>query len=101
MHDALKKFWQDANDNPGKSVDIGDIVACDFCDEDYTHSDAIGGFLFQSKGVCPKCAPRMRVSIKKFKEEKFIRGEAQEGETFKAFILRIRNGNNTIRVIES
>lgn len=80
--------------------DIGDTVLCDQCNTDFTeepNSKEVGGFLFGSNGVCPRCAPRMRESAKKYNEEHYIKDEASPGETFKDFILRIRNGNNTIK----
>lgn len=100
MDDKMTKFWQEAENNPGRSIDIGDYVCCDLCSENYTNSDEMGGFLFQSKGVCPKCAPKFLASVKSYNEESFIRDRARPGETFKAFIVRIRGGNNTIRITE-
>ena len=83
---------------PTVEFDIGNLVLCDLCDKDYTFSDAVGGFLFQSKGVCPDSAPRFLASVKKYHEEKFIRAKAQEGEPFREFILRMRDGNNTVTI---
>lgn len=98
MDDKMTKFWQEAEDNPGKPIDIGDNVCCDLCSANYTNSEEKGGFLFQSKGVCPKCAPKFKASIIEYGEEEFVRAIAEDGETFKAFILRIRDGDNTIRI---
>ncbi len=78
--------------------DIGNLVICDLCDKDYTLSDELGGFLFESKGVCPECAPRFLAGIKKHGEEKFIRASAQPWEPFRTFILRMRDGNNKVRI---
>jgi hypothetical protein len=78
--------------------DIGDTVVCDLCNEDFTSSTETGGFLFSSKGVCPHCAPKFEESARKYREEKYIRNRARKGETFKDFILRIRGGNNTVRI---
>lgn len=64
---------------PTVEFDIGNLVICDICDKDYTLSNAVGGFLFLSKGVCPDCAPRFLASVKKYHEEKLIRAKAQEG----------------------
>jgi len=71
-------------------LDIGDKVICDYCDKDYSDSDEEGGILFQSKAICPKCAPDTLVRIKKYKEEKFIRGYCPEGMSFKDWVLSIR-----------
>jgi hypothetical protein len=78
--------------------DIGNLVICDICDKDYTHSNACGGFLFQSKGVCPDCAPRFLASVKRYGEESFIRSYAADGETFRDFILGERGGNNKVTI---
>ena len=79
-------------------IDIGNVVLCDYCSEDYTTSNDTGGILFSSYAICPKCAPNALKSIKGFKEEAYIQSEAMEGETFRDFVLRIRNGDNTIRI---
>ena len=78
--------------------DIGNTVQCDGCGEDYTDSDAIGGVLFGSKGYCPKCAPRLLEDAKKYGEEQYIRDRARNFETFRDFIMRIRGGNNKVRI---
>ena len=78
--------------------DIGNLVLCDLCDKDYTLSDAAGRFVFESKGVCPACAPDFMAKIKEYGEERFIRGEAREGELFRDFILRMRGGNNKVTI---
>lgn len=70
--------------NPGRTV------LCDLCNEDYTDSDAIGGFLFQSKAVCPKCAPKFMEDIKKHGEEKFIRAVCPSPIPFADWIRSIR-----------
>lgn len=78
--------------------DIGDHVECDLCSKDFTHSDAKGGFLFLSKGVCPVCAPHFEADIMGYNEEQYIRDRARPDETFKAFIMRVRGGNNTVTI---
>lgn len=76
--------------------DIGDTVICDICNDDYTNSEAEGGFLFGSYGYCPDCAKEKIGTIKKYNEEEYIKERADEGETFKDFIMRIRGGDNRI-----
>lgn len=98
MNEKLIKAWSEADKNLGKEIDIGDIVVCDSCNEDYTDSDAVGGFLFASNGICPKCAPEYRADVEKYQEQEFIRAEARPGETFKSFVLRMRGGNNKIKI---
>lgn len=54
-HTKLEQKWAEADANPGKSVDIGRIVVCDACNDDYTDSLAIGGLIAGSYAYCPKC----------------------------------------------
>lgn len=82
-----------------KIIDVGDTVLCDMCNGDYTDSDAEGGFMLMSNGVCPECADRVENSCRQYGEEKYITERARPGETFKAFILRMRGGNNTVRIM--
>ena len=71
-------------------IDGGDVVLCDFCNSDFTHSEATGGFLFQSKAVCPDCEVKMLGNIKKYDEEKYIRATCPEGMTFYNWIMSLR-----------
>ena len=68
-------------------------VICDFCSQDYTASNETGGMLFVSKGVCPKCLPKFEKTIERYNEQEHIRARANEGETFRDFIYRVREGN--------
>lgn len=83
-----------------EEYDIGDMVVCDWCNADFTAEPSsleTGGFLFGSDGICPRCEDRARGYIEKFNEHHMIKAEAKPKETFKAFILRIRNGNNKVK----
>ena len=66
-------------------IDPGNVVLCDLCNEDYTSRDDVGGFVFQSKAVCPECAPKMLEDIKEYGEEHFIRGRC-DGRSFADWI---------------
>ena len=77
-------------------IDIGETVQCDFCSADFTDSSETGGFLFGTYGTCPHCVGRMMKTIERCNETHLIRERAREGETFRAFIKRVRGGNNTI-----
>lgn len=81
-----------------QEFDIGNTVVCDLCNADYTNSDDKGGFLFMSKGVCPKCAPRFEAEAKKYNEEGFIKARAKPEQTFRDFILELRGGNNKVTI---
>lgn len=71
-------------------IDPGNVVLCDFCNEDYTFSNEQGGLLFGSKGVCPKCAPKLEKDAMKYDESHFIYDRARKSESFRDFIYRIR-----------
>lgn len=71
-------------------VDMGDTVLCDFCNKDWTNKEETGGFLLQSKAVCPDCEERIMNNIKKFKEESFIRGKCPEDMSFYNWIMTLR-----------
>jgi hypothetical protein len=70
-------------------IDIGDEVTCDFCNADYTDSDAVGGILIGSYAICPRC-----VTKRSYAEADLRAGK---DEKFKDFVLRIRT-HNTIGV---
>ena len=83
-------------------IEIGDTVFCDACNEDYTNNDlATGGFIFGSKAYCPKCAEERLPVIKGYHEEHYIKAYCPEGMSFKEFVLKIRDGNNQIKIISS
>jgi hypothetical protein len=71
-------------------VDMGTTVICDFCDKDWSFEEGSGGFLFQSEAVCPDCEDGMMKSIKKYNEEKFIRGHCPKDKSFKQWVLDMR-----------
>ena len=97
MKRELEEAWALAA-KTGEPVDIKDWVVCDDCATDYTESDAEGGMLFQSKAICPACTPKWEAGAKRYGEERFIRARAEPGERFRDFTLRMRGGNNTVRV---
>jgi hypothetical protein len=70
--------------------DIGDIVLCDLCNADFTNSEAIGGFIFGSKGVCPTCAPRFEADAKSYDELHYIRARCADDQSFADFVREYR-----------
>uniref|UniRef100_A0A6M3LLW0 Uncharacterized protein n=1 Tax=viral metagenome TaxID=1070528 RepID=A0A6M3LLW0_9ZZZZ len=72
------------------TLDPGNNVYCDYCDEDWTSRPETGGILFQSKAICPNCVARARKSIAGYGEEQFIRGECPEGMPFADWVRSIR-----------
>jgi len=79
------------------TLDIGNTVICDFCNQDYTDSDEIGGIVFGSYAACPLCSPRIETSAKKHNEQQHI-ARPNDDERFCDFVIRIRGGNNTITI---
>ena len=71
-------------------IEIGNTVLCDFCNTEYTDSDATGGCLIGSYAVCPKCTPRLN----KKEVDIFCPPEMQ----FRHFVLKVRGGDNTIKI---
>lgn len=72
------------------TINHNNIVLCDFCNGDFTNSDEKGGFLFSTYAVCPLCEVTAMDDISKNQEERFISDRAEEGESFKNFVTRIR-----------
>jgi hypothetical protein len=70
----------------------GDIVICDICGKDYSHSKEEGGFLFGSYAYCPECAKTKIQNIRKHNEETHIKAYCPKGISFKEWILKMRNG---------
>jgi hypothetical protein len=77
--------------------DVGDHVECDMCSTDFTGKPDPGGLLFGSYAVCPRCAPRIEADAKLDGEERFIKARCPEGMAFAAWVLSLRQGDNTIR----
>jgi len=94
---SIQDQWDKA-EQTGETIDIGNTVICDICNKDYTESDESGGFIFGSKAYCPECNDRGMRKIISYKEEHFIQAICSEGQSFRAFVLEARGGNNTIRI---
>jgi hypothetical protein len=71
------------------TLEAGNRVVCDSCNEEYTNSDEIGDVLFNRSAYCPKCANSITASAKKYNEEKYLQYPL-ERETFRDFVYRIR-----------
>ena len=95
VFDSLK------NQKPVAVMDAGETVICDWCGKDYTdppESEKCGGLLFGSKACCPECAPRVAIAAKEHNEENYIKGTCPIGVTFKNWVLKLRGGDNTIKL---
>ena len=96
--DRWSEIWGQAEANPGKEIDIGRTVLCDSCGEDYTDSQRCGGFIFQSRAICPQCAADWMASIIANSEQRMIRAACQEGQSFADFVREYRGPNNTVSI---
>lgn len=94
----LDELWAQARANPGIPVDLGDLVTCDLCDLDWTTSSETGGAVFQSKAICPRCAPRFLRRVAFAGEERYIRARCPPGQSFADFVRAYRGDNNSICV---
>jgi len=93
----LQDKWDEA-DKTNDPVDIGNIVVCDICNEDYTNSLDSGGFIFTSSAYCPKCAKAGLLTIQSYGEERYIKAMCKEGQSFADFVREYRGGNNIIHI---
>lgn len=82
-------------------IELGDHVECDFCSKDWTESDVHGGFLFESKAVCPDCAPKVLASVRQHNEMNFIREYCPRDLSFADWVRRLRYGNNQMTISTS
>lgn len=76
-------------------IDFGSMVLCDFCNEEHTaEKTALGGVLIKSSyAICPKCVARAT----KLRSSEIV-ARAGETETFHAFCMRLRGGDNTVKI---
>ena len=77
------------------TIPLHGAVICDFCNEDYTTSDAVGDVQFGSYAACPNCSDRIIQSAKNYHEEEYLT-YPNEGETFHDFVIRLRGGADEI-----
>jgi hypothetical protein len=63
-------------------IDPGNTVLCDLCNANYTDRSDSGGFMFQSKAVCPSCAVEFEASVKGYGEESMIGARCPAGVAF-------------------
>lgn len=81
---------------------LGDGVICDWCGDDYTESEAMGGITFGSKALCPKCAIKCEKDAKAFGEEHFIKHRCPPGKTFAEWVQKDLRGGKpaSIEIVE-
>lgn len=71
-------------------VDMRGYVVCDVCNDDYSLSDAVGGIAIDTYSICPRCAPKALADARRCGETDAISARAMPGETFRAFVERMR-----------
>lgn len=97
-NDKLDELWRQAESKPGTEIDIGNIVVCDGCNDDYTNSNSPGGFIFLSRAICPRCASHWMASIIANGEQSMIRAACPSGQSFAEFVRSYRGPNTKISV---
>lgn len=93
MHDK----WDEAG-RTGEPVLVGDLVVCDVCNRDWTHSKRSGGFIFGSYGYCPICSIAEITTIRKYGEERYIVARCPKGTSFADFVRSHRGENAFIQM---
>jgi len=71
-------------------INLGDMVACDYCNQDSFES---GGIYFSGYAICPKCSVGALKTIVECDEEEFITARCPEGKSFHDWVIEdLRNG---------
>lgn len=70
-------------------VDMGRQVICDSCSKEFTDLPDSGGFMWQTKAICPECAPRWLDNARKFNETRFIGEQCPEGMSFADWVREV------------
>jgi hypothetical protein len=94
----IDDLFNEAERKPGVKIPVGDVVVCDFCDEDYTTSKDGGGLVFDGNGVCPKCALKLLDDAERYGELEHIKAVCPVGKSFADFIREYRGPNAFISV---
>lgn len=82
------------------TLDIGDNVICDICNGDWTGRLESGGLLFGSSAICPECAPKFEMDVRRYNEQRFIKARCPAGKSFADWVRQdLRGGNNQVRLI--
>lgn len=61
---------------------LGDVVYCDLCGRDYTFSKETGGLFFESKAICPVCAPEIEIACERYGEQGYIKDRCPSDKSF-------------------
>ena len=58
-----------------------------------------GGFIFGSYAYCPRCAPGHLKNIRRYGEDRYIKAQCAENQSFADFVREYRGDRNFIQVI--
>jgi len=72
------------------TIDVGDTVICDFCNEDYTKSHKCGGLLFCSYAICPDCSK----SVNQYEKRSFIKATCPDYMPFSDWVRNVLRANH-------
>ncbi len=73
-----------------ETINIGDNVNCDICNESFDEGDTrTGGFTFAGKAVCPLCKDKQLVKIKKYHEEQYIEQICPDDMPFRDWVINV------------
>lgn len=93
--------WDEAASHPGAVIDIGNLVACDDCGDDYTESRASGGYIWHNRATCPACADRVMKTLATQKLLRLMKNglHCPSNMSFADFVRAYRGDNNTISLV--
>ena len=80
--DEMKRTVEHLDGVTVETIHPGPLVFCDDCGDDWTERTESGGILFQSKALCPECAPKWERNAAKYGEQRFIRGRCPQGKAY-------------------
>lgn len=100
MSNPIEPLWDQAARAPGTQIDIGRLVACDQCGDDYTDSQVTGGFILNSRASCPRCGERIMRSIPTGRLLHLMQHglHCPTSMSFADFVRMIRGDNNKIMI---
>lgn len=68
-------------------------ILCDICNAHYPPDNLTsGGFIFESKAICPLCAPTLMKSIIRYKELIYIKAICPDEKSFYNFVVEYNAG---------
>lgn len=78
--------------------DIGHLVICDTCMDNYTDRLESGGFIFNSWAICPACSDDFLKDVEKYNEQQFIKAKCPANQSFADFVRAYRGDNTKMTI---